>query len=74
MFANFLFRKAIDQKLDGMTPVEQDALVRIIEKYPDVFAKIAREFKDAVSKGKDQTQAALEVIKNHENELRVIRD
>ncbi|MBI2476274.1 MAG: hypothetical protein HYV67_03450 [Candidatus Taylorbacteria bacterium] len=74
MFADFLFKKAVSQKLGGLTPAEQDEFVGLVEKYPDLFMKLAEEFKAEIAKGRDGTEAALQVIKAHENELREIKE
>ena len=70
MFADLLFRKAITDKLGGLSPAEQNQLVNLIEKNPDLFMKLAQDFKEKIAAGKSQNDAALEVLKNHEGQLR----
>ncbi len=70
MFKNFLVKKMLKSQLKGVPEAEQEKLIAIIEKNPDLFMKIAQETQEAMKGGKDQMTAAMEVMKSHENELR----
>lgn len=72
MFADDLLKKAIQQIPGELSPEEMDTVVAMIEKYPDVFMKLAQEFKNKVAAGKTKEEAAAEVIGNHQAELRAL--
>lgn len=70
MFADFLLKKAIQQIPGDLSPEEQQQLVALVEKQPDLFMRLAREFDDKVAAGKSEEDAAAEVINGHGIELR----
>lgn len=72
MLGDFLLKKAIQQIPGDLTLEEMDKLVTMVEKYPDLFMKLAKEFKDKVTAGKSQEDAAAEVINSHGIELRAL--
>lgn len=72
MLGDSLFKKAIENKFEGMSPVERGQFLQMLDKNPDLFMKIAREFQQKISDGKNQMDAAMEVMKNHESELKAI--
>lgn len=74
MLGDFLFKKAIDDKFGGMSPEERDAFLKMVDKRPGLFMTMAQEFQEAVSAGKNQMDAAMEVMKNHERELKRIEE
>ncbi|GEM_PF-5164783 len=70
MFADFLFKKAIREIPGDLSSEEQQQLVALVEKQPEFFMRLAREFDDKVAAGKSQEDAAAEVINSHGIELR----
>jgi len=69
MFQNFLLRKMMKAKLKGVPEAEQDKLISIIEKNPELFQKIAEEAKMLTDSGKDQMTAIQEVVSKYQKEL-----
>lgn len=69
MFKNFLLRKMLKSQLKDMPQAEQDKLIGMIEKNPELFQKIATEAQAKIKGGKDQTTAMMEVMQNHREEL-----
>jgi hypothetical protein len=67
---NFLMRKMLASKLQGVPQAEQDKLFALIEKNPEFFQKIAEEAQEEMKKGKDQMGAMMEIMKRHETELK----
>lgn len=49
---------------------EQEKIITMVEKNPELFKKIALEAQEKVKAGQDQTAAMLEVAQKYQNELR----
>jgi len=67
MFKRFLYKKMLKAK--GVSDDQADLAFKMMEKNPDLFKKIAEETQAEVKKGKDQTQAAMEVMAKYRSEL-----
>ena len=67
---DFLMRKMLATKLKGVPQAEQEKLLGMIEKNPDLFQKIASEVQEEMKRGKDQMNATMTVVKKYENELK----
>lgn len=70
MLADFLLKKAVAENSQGLTPAEQVQLMTVIEKHPDLFMRLAEEFKQKTSAGKKPVDAATEIFNSHAAELR----
>lgn len=70
MFKNFLMKKLLQSKMKDVPAREQEKMIAMIEKNPDLFQKIAAEVQAKMKEGKDQFSATMEVTKNYEEELR----
>jgi hypothetical protein len=70
MFGNFILKKLIESKLKDVPAEQRDKILLILEKKPELFQAIALEAKQKMDQGKNQEAAMMEVIKNHEAELR----
>ena len=66
---DFLMRKMLATKLKGVPQAEQEKLLGMIEKNPDLFQKIASEVQEEMKRGKDQMNATMTVVKKYENEF-----
>jgi len=69
---SFLMKKMMKSQLKGVPEAEQDRIIELIEKNPEVFEKIAAEVQAKTKEGKDQMAATMEVMKNHQSELQQI--
>lgn len=69
---NFFLKALIKKQLKGVPSDQVDMFITIIEKNPDLFKKIAEEIQVKVNAGLNQEQAAMAVMKAHEEELRAI--
>ncbi len=67
MFKKFLYKKMLKAK--GVSEDQADLAFKMMEKNPDLFKKIATETQAEVKKGKDQTQAAMELMAKYRSEL-----
>ena len=65
-------RKMLERQLKGMPKEEQEKIITLVTKNPDLFQKIAMEIQEKVKTGKGQTEAAMEVMKAHQAELSAI--
>lgn len=72
MLKEFLMKKMLQSKLKGVPEAEQEKILQIVEKNPELFQKIALEVQEKIKAGKDQMSATMEVIKSYEEELRKI--
>lgn len=70
MFKEFLMRKMIQSKLKDVPKEQQEKLFAMVEKNPDFFMKIATEVQQKVKSGKSEMDAAMEVMKLHEEEFK----
>ncbi len=69
---DFLLRKIIKSKLKGVPEAEQEKLIAMVEKNPELFQKIAQEAQEKIKGGADEMSAMLEVMKKYENDLRAL--
>jgi hypothetical protein len=72
MFQSFLLKQLLKSKLKDVPEEEQEKILAIVEKNPDIFMKIAGEIKEKTKSGEDQMAAVMETMKNHEDELKQI--
>lgn len=57
-------------KAQGVPPEQIDMVIKMMEKDPGLFQKIAMEIQDKIKAGLDQQTAAMQVMKKYENELK----
>ncbi len=67
---SFLMKKMLGDKLKDIPQDEQDKVLGMLEKNPDLFQKIALEVQESMKNGKDQMSATMEVVKKYESELK----
>lgn len=67
---DFLLRKLIKSKLKGVPEAEQEKLIAMVEKNPELFQKIATEAQEKIKGGQDQMAAMMEVMKKYEADLK----
>jgi len=70
MLKNFLLRKMLKSKLQDVPAEEQEKIFLMIEKNPELFQKIALEAQEKIKNGKDQMTAMMEVMQDHQEELK----
>lgn len=68
MFQNFLLKKML--KSQGIADEQIEMFIKMMEKNPDLFKKIAEEIKVKMDAGVNQQSASLEVMKKYEEELK----
>lgn len=72
MLKNFLMKKMLKSQLKDVPQDQQDKLIGMIEKNPQLFQQIATEAQAKMKEGKDQMTAMMEVMQNHQEELKKI--
>ncbi len=75
MIKEFLMRKMLERQLKDVSKEDQDKMIGMITKNPELFQKIAEEVKAKVEGANgqpkmDQMKATMEVMKNYESELK----
>lgn len=68
MFKNFLLKKMLAKQ--GIPSEQIDMIIKMMEKDPELFKKIAEEIQTKIKGGMDQNTASLEVMKKYEKELK----
>jgi hypothetical protein len=74
MLKDFLVRKMIESKLKDVPPEQKEMIIGMVEKNPMFFQTIALEIKQKIDGGMDQMAATMEVMRNHEAELKQIAE
>lgn len=62
-------RKMLERQLKNVPPAQRAQILAMVEKDPKLFEQIAKEIKDEMKKGKDQTMAAMTVMPKYQKEL-----
>lgn len=72
MFKNFLVKKMLKSQLKktGLPESEQDRIIELVIKNPDLFQKIGNEIQEKVRGGMNQTTATMRVMEKYKNELK----
>ena len=68
MFKNFLIRKML--RTQGVPPEQVEMFIKMMEKDPKLFEKIAAEIEEKVKQGVDKMQAGMQVMQKYEKELK----
>ena len=68
MFQNFLIRKML--RSQGVPEAQIEMFIQMMEKNPELFKTIAKEIEEKVKSGMSQTDAGMQVMKAHEDELK----
>ncbi|MBX9906416.1 hypothetical protein K2X96_00790 [Patescibacteria group bacterium] len=70
MLKNFLMRKMLQSQTKNLPKEQQDQVMMMLEKDPDLFMKIAQEVQEEMKKGKDQMAAAMAVMPKYQDKLK----
>ena len=76
MIKEMLMRKMLERELNkaGVSKVDQEKMIAMITKNPDLFQKIAMEAKAKIDSGKDQMSAMQEVMGSYKQELEKLKN
>jgi len=67
-----LMKKMLKSQMKGVPEAEQEKILLLIEKNPELFQKIGLEVQAKMKEGKDQMAATMEVMQAHQDELKDI--
>lgn len=72
MFKNFLVKKMLKSQLKktGLPEAEQDRIVELVIKNPELFQKIGNEIQEKVRGGMNQTTATMRVMEKYKDQLK----
>ena len=70
MLKNFLMRKMLERQTKNLPKDQQEQVMMMLEKDPDLFMKIAGEMQAEMKKGKDQMSAAMIVMPKYQARLK----
>lgn len=70
MIQRFLMKRMLKSQLKNMPEDQQNKILALVEKHPDLFKKIAKEVEHKTKKeGKDQMSATMVVMQKYQKEL-----
>lgn len=72
MFKKFIMRKMVQSQTKNMPKDQQEMILTMVEKDPQLFQKIAKEIQAEVKKGKTQMSAAMTVMPKYKAELQAL--
>ena len=72
MLGNSMLKRLIVSKLKDVPKDQQEKLLKMVEKKPDLFNKILREVQTKMKEGKGQQAATLEVLQLYRKEFETL--
>jgi hypothetical protein len=63
---SFLLKHALKSKLKGLPEAQQKVVMEMMEKNPTFFKKIGDEIEKRKKSGQNETQAAMQVMREHQ--------
>jgi hypothetical protein len=66
---NYFVKKMVQSQLKNLPKDQAEMVMHMVEKNPELFAKIAKETQELVKGGKDQTAAMMQVAQKYKGEL-----
>lgn len=75
MVKEFLMRQMLGRELTkaGVAKADQDKMIDMIIKHPELFQKIAMEAKQKIDSGVPQMQAMQEVMQKYQSDLQGLK-
>jgi hypothetical protein len=73
MFKNFIMKKMLQSQTKHLPKDQQDMILAMLEKNPQLFEKIAVEMQAEMKKGKGQLSAAMAVLPKYKKELEALK-
>ncbi len=66
---NFFIKKMVQHKMKGMPQAQQDMVIKLMEKNPELFKKIGEEIKQKTKEGTSEMTASMQVMRKYQAEL-----
>ena len=70
MFKEFLLKKLIQTKLGNLPKEDQERILCIVTKNPQLFQEIATKIKHQMDSGKDQNAATMLVMREYQTQIK----
>jgi len=67
---NFFMKKMLESKMKDVPAGEQEKILALIEKNPELFQKMTTEIQEEMKKGTGQMEAAMKVAQKYQNDLK----
>jgi len=74
LMKNFFLRKMMATQMKNVPKDQQEQILTLFEKNPELFMNLGKEIQEEMKKGKDQMSAAMDVMKRHEAELKTLKE
>jgi hypothetical protein len=69
MFKELLMRKLLQSKLGALPKEEQDKIIHVVTKNPELFQEIAMKIKTKMDSGMDQMKATMSVMEEYKDRV-----
>ena len=69
-FKNMMMKQMLKSQMKGLPEDQQEKILKAIENNPEFFENIAKRIEQRIKEGKDQMSAAMEVMRENQDELR----
>lgn len=66
---SFILKQAVKWKMKGVPKAQQDLMLAMVEKKPDLFKNIGEEIERRKKGGESEMKATMEVMKKYRAEL-----
>ena len=66
---NYAVKKMVQSQMKNAPPEQQEMIMAMVEKEPELFQKIAKEIKAEEAKGASQTAAAMKVMPKYSAQI-----
>ena len=66
---NYFLKKYLKAKMKGVPEEQQEMILKLIEKNPELFEKIGKEIKQKTKEGKTEMAATMEVMRKYQGEI-----
>ncbi len=62
-------KKYLKAKMKGVPEEQQEMIIKLVEKNPELFEKIGKEVKQKTKEGKSEMAATMEVMRKYQGEI-----
>ncbi len=69
MFKELLMKKLIQSKLGNIPKEQQEKIIAVVTKNPQLFQEIATKIKAQMDSGKDQMKATMSVMEEYKDQV-----
>jgi hypothetical protein len=73
MFKNFIMKKMLQSQTKHLPKDQQEMILGMLEKDPELFETIAKEMQAEMKKGKGQMSAAMAVLPKYKARLEALK-